>query len=274
MALKTKKPVAKNRKKRKTKTSFFKNEKFRFILGILVLLMSAYLLIAFVSFLFFGAADQSKFDLKWSEFLLDTSVKVQNKAGKTGAYLSEIIINRGFGIASFIFVYFMFITGFKILGRNLVSYSRSFIFSVLLVLWISITFGLVFSKTDAGSFMYMGGRYGFIMSNWLSSLIGKSGLVLLLFITALTLLVVRFEKAFAILKNMFRKKAKTEMPEKQEEEPDKEEVEDNSISKVIDDDDVVTAVFEPDTEEEKKAQSANLDLKVAKAEEEEEENWN
>ena len=219
-----------------------------------MLLISAYLLIAFISFLFYGGADQSKFDLKGSDFIFDSSIRVQNKAGKTGAYLSEIIMNRGFGLASFIFIYLLIITGFKILGRNLVKYSRNLIFSLMMVVWLSVTLGLIFSKTTAGSFMYEGGRYGFVVSNWLSSLIGKSGLILLLLITGFTLFIIRFEKSYSILKNMFRNKPKseTEQAETKENAEQPEELSDPVISKVIDDNDVVMAVFDPDVEIEEK----------------------
>jgi DNA segregation ATPase FtsK/SpoIIIE, S-DNA-T family len=119
MAFKAKKPGGSKPKRKKATHPFFRNEKFRFILGIFVLLVSAYLLIAFVSFLFYGAADQSKLDLPWKELVLESNIKVNNKAGKTGAFLSEHIMNRGFGIASFLFIYLLAVTGLKILGRNI-----------------------------------------------------------------------------------------------------------------------------------------------------------
>ncbi|MGM0621393.1 MAG: DNA translocase FtsK 4TM domain-containing protein, partial [Bacteroidota bacterium] len=90
MVLKAKKPGKTNRKKREKSIPFYKNEKFRFITGILVLLIAAYLLVAFVSFIFYGGADQSKLDLPWKELVLESDIKVQNKAGKTGAWLSEV----------------------------------------------------------------------------------------------------------------------------------------------------------------------------------------
>ena len=94
-----KKPTAK--KKVKKRTSILKNEKARFIFGVFLLLIGAYLLISFVSFLFYGAADQSIMDSGWREFLFNSDVKAKNKGMKFGAYLSEVIINRGFGIASY-----------------------------------------------------------------------------------------------------------------------------------------------------------------------------
>ena len=286
MSSKSKKPGKSNRKKKSNKQPFFKNEKFRFIFGLLVLLISAYLLIAFISFLFYGAADQSKLDLPWKELVMNSDIKVQNLAGKTGAYLSEVIINRGFGIASFIFIYFLVVTGFKILGRNLVKYRRSLVFSLLLILWLSVTLGLAFTKTDAGTYMYAGGRYGFIISNWLSSLIGTPGVILLLFITGLTLVITRFDKAYSFFKNRFRKKTKEEKDENSKEtlETKEEIIEDDSISKVIDDDDIVKAIFEPDSGEdeipeiaenstgqktENKDDEEDLELTVEQKEEEE-----
>jgi S-DNA-T family DNA segregation ATPase FtsK/SpoIIIE len=273
MASKSKKPGKSNRKKKSSKKPFFKNEKFRFIAGLLVLLISAYLLIAFISFLFYGEADQSKLDLPWKELVMNSDVKVQNFAGKTGAYLSEVIINRGFGVASFIFVYLLIVTGFKILGRNLVKYRKSFVYSLLLVLWLSITLGLAFTKTDAGSYMYAGGRYGFIMSNWLSSLIGAPGLIFLLFITGLTIIIARFDKAYSFLTKLFSRKSKVEREEAsfktKANEENKEVIEDDSISKVIDDDDVVKAIFEPDADDNKNIQTAETPTNQKKNTEEE-----
>ncbi len=274
MSSKSKKPGKSNRKQKSNKQPFFKNEKFRFIFGLLILLISAYLLIAFISFLFYGAADQSKLDLPWKELVMNSDIKVQNLAGKTGAYLSEVIINRGFGIASFIFIYFLVVTGFKVLGRNLVKYRRSLVFSLLLILWLSVTLGLAFTKTDAGTYMYAGGRYGFIISNWLRSLIGTPGVILLLFITGLTLVITRFDKAYSFFKNLFRKKPKEEKEsssEKNTEKDNKQVIEDDSISKVIDDDDIVKAIFEPDSGEDEMPEIAEKPTKQKTKNKDEEE---
>jgi len=271
MARKGKSSVKKSRKNKKRKTWFFKNEKFRFILGVLILLIAAYLLIAFISFLFYGAADQSKFDLDWSEFVMDSTIKVQNKAGKTGAYIAELFINRGFGVASFMFIYLLIVTGFKILGRNLVRYGRSFIFSLLMIVWLSVAMGLTFSKTDAGNFMYVGGQYGFVVSTWLSSLIGKSGLILLLIITGLSLIIIRFEKSYSGLKNLFRKKEKPQVNKESTNDKQEVEIAEDTITKVIDDDaDAVTAIFGPDSEDDSEETIGNESSEKDKKEEEEE----
>jgi S-DNA-T family DNA segregation ATPase FtsK/SpoIIIE len=255
MALKRKKPVKSKGNKKKERVAFYKNEKLRFIVGVLILLIAAYLLIAFVSFLFFGAADQSKLDLRWSDLFIKSDIKVANKAGKTGAILSELIINRGFGIASFLFIYMLVVTGFKVLGRNLVKFRKNILYSLIVLVWLSVAFGLFFTKSDGGSSIYIGGLYGFIISDWLSSLIGVSGLVFLLIISALTIITVRFEKAHLIIRGWFKKKNKEEqvVDANENQTTEKELIVDDSISKVIDEDDVVRAIFEPDMEDDEVA---------------------
>jgi len=250
MAFQSKKTGNKKRKKNTSGNTFFSNEKFRFILGIFILLIAAYLLIAFISFLFYGAEDQSSLDISKRELLWNSEIRVANKAGKSGALLSELIINQGFGIPSFIFIYILVITGLKILGRNVRKYRQSLVFSIVVLLWLSMFLGFVFPKTNAASFIYPGGLYGFILSNWFSSLAGKPGLVILLLITGLIIVIVRFEKAYGLMTGLFRKKSESEETGMPEDETDIIAAED-SFSKMIDgDDDVVKAVFDPDFENE------------------------
>ena len=252
MALKSKKTGSQKNKKKKASQPFFLNEKFRFIAGVFILLLSAYLLVAFVSYLFYGAADQSKLDLSWRQLIFESNIKVGNTAGKTGAFLAEKFVNRGFGIASFLFIYLLFLGGFKILGHNLVKFRKALVLSLITVIWLSIALGFFFMKKDADSFIYPGGYYGFVLSAWLSSLLGKVGLVLLLFISMLALLVVRFDKVFLVVKNLFRKKS-PKLPALVEDEEDESfdaAIEDDTFSKVIEEDDVVKAIFEPDEEDE------------------------
>ncbi len=275
-----KKPIKANkrpatRKTAKKRTSIFKNEKARFILGVLCLLMGAYLLISFVSFLFYGAADQSIMDSGWKEFLFNSELRAKNKGMKLGAYLSEVIINGGFGIASFIFIYIIVISGLKILGRTIGKYSKSLIYSIITILWVSVALGLLFNKSETGSFIYWGGHYGFVLSSWLRSLIGIVGLIFLLFITGLTIVIIRFDQALPMIKSIFQSRTKDKAQtdddlDMEETKPGSEfPVEDDAILKVIDDDDVVRAIFEPDAAEEEKLAPVVSDIEIEEAEDEE-----
>ncbi len=278
MAFRAKKKPAKSKSKRtkKKRTPLFNREKLYFLFGLFVLLAAAYLLISFVSFLFYGAADQSIMDSGWREFLFNTEVKAQNKGMKLGAYLSEVIMNRGFGLASFVLVYLMAISGARILGRKTGNYLKSVWYSIICIIWFSVALGLFFNKTDAGSAIYWGGHYGFVLSNWLRSLIGIVGLVFLLFISGVAIIVVRFDGAFNLLKGLLKKNShETGQDEEDRDEgaTSSEEVEgEESITKIIeDDDDVVKAIFESDDKDElphDEPKAEDDDIEIAQPEEE------
>jgi S-DNA-T family DNA segregation ATPase FtsK/SpoIIIE len=278
MALKNKKPAPSTQKKKEANVPFYKNEKFRFILGSVIFIVAIYFLIAFVSFLFFGAADQSKLDLSWKELVFNREINVQNKAGKTGAYLSELIINKGFGLASFLLVYILAVAGLRIINRNWVRFRKNFVYSLVTLIWISLVLGLFFTKSEEGSFIYWGGRYGYVLSTWMSSLIGFVGMVFFLLITGISLVIIRFENSYSTFKELFswRPKIRKKKVASDEEDDDdlfetKKEIvlQDKSISKVIEEGDVVKAIFEPDDDDDELGMEIEREVKPEKDEAEE-----
>ncbi len=271
MVSKNKKPAESTQKKKTEKVVFFRNEKFRFILGFIIFIVAVYFLIAFVSFLFYGAEDQSKLDLSLKELVFNRDITVQNKAGKTGAYFSELIINKGFGVPSFLLVYLLGVLGLRIISRNLVRFRRNLVYSLVTLIWFSLALGLVFTKSEDGSFIYWGGRYGYVLSTWLSSLIGFIGMVFLLLVTGITLVVIRFENSYPLVKKLLTRKAKAaeESVDAENDEESREVIlHDKTISKVIEEGDVVKAIFEPDTEEDQDEIDMEIerDIQVKKAE--------
>ncbi len=262
MAIKSKKPTETNQKRKESKTPFFKNEKFRFILGGIIFLVAVYFLSAFISFLFYGAADQSKLDLNWKDLVLDREITVENKAGKTGAFISEYIINKGFGVASFLIVYLIGVAGLRIISKNLIRFRKNFVYSLVTLIWISLAMGLIFTKSEDGSFIYWGGRYGYVLSNWLISMIGFIGMVFLLLVTGITLVIIRFENSYALFKSLLKPKQKAEKTNEEKAESElvgkgKEIVlQDKTISKVIEEGDVVKAIFDPDLDDD------DMDLEI------------
>ncbi len=275
MAFRRKKPVKAKAKTPKKRFSILRNEKFWFIIGILLMSVAAFLLISFVSFLFYGAEDQSIMDSGWKDFLLNSGIDVKNNGMKVGAMLSEIIINRGFGLASFIFIYMLAIISLRILGRKIARFSQTMVYSLALIVWLSLALGLIFNKTTGESFIYLGGHYGFMLSNWLRSLIGVFGLTLILVITGVMIVIIRFDKAFDYLKTLVRPREKAEKLQGEDDddlEPFKEELEDSiqgedDIIKVIDEDDVVRAIFEPEGDDDFEIQPEEESKIVAKKDE-------
>jgi len=257
---------------RKQEIRFFKNERFRYGLGVLFLILAAYLTIAFISYLFYGVADQSKLDLRWSELVFNSGVKVENKAGKTGAFLSEIIINRGFGVASFLFIYMMVVTGVHILGQKIVRLGKTYLLGTCIVLWLSLALGLLFTGDESGCYTFLGGHYGLVISSWLKSLTGTAGTTLFLLLSGFIILISSSKNSVSWLNRLFRSIHKPHKAISEEEIRTEDVVQKESISKVIEEDDVVQAVFENEEEdfpEERKENVDDINEKESQPEEEE-----
>ncbi len=245
-------------------SSYFTDQRVWFTLAVLLILFTLYLSIAFISFIFTGDADQSKLDIKWSELAFNPEIKVENKAGKTGAWLADVFINRWFGIPAFLVLYLLVILGIRMTGHRIRNYRKNIALSVISLIWFSVALGLLFEKSEGGSFLYAGGKYGFVVSNWISSVIGKIGTGLLLLGTGFLVAGISFR---GLVPWMMVNLKPRERPVKvkpdvatsingkkrgspvnplmdDEEEPDLE----MPISKVIEEDDAVTAIFDPDDE--------------------------
>src|SRR3954447_18325382 len=84
------------------------------IIGTVSLLVSIFLFIAFVSYLFTWEDDQSQVWGRGVSFLGDNDVKVNNLLGRLGAFTSHYFIRNGFALASFLFCTFFFVVGINL----------------------------------------------------------------------------------------------------------------------------------------------------------------
>ncbi|MFV0378465.1 MAG: DNA translocase FtsK 4TM domain-containing protein [Mangrovibacterium sp.] len=233
--------------------NFFRSEKFRYTLGVLLFVFGIYLFIAFTSFLIYGAADSSKLDISLRSLIRNSGIQVQNHAGKTGAVLAELFINRGFGLSSFIFVYLLIITSFQVFGRPLVSYFKSLFYSVVLIFWISMFMGLMLTSFGTGSYLYLGGRNGLFLANWFSSMFGFIGTLFLLLASGFLLLLFGTDGFAVWLQKLFAPKPKVEKPLETMRDDDVKigalVEQESALSKVINEHDAVETIFDPDDEE-------------------------
>ena len=88
-----------------TITHFLKDERTHKVSGAVLLLFSAYLLLALTSYLFTWQNDQDKVMGSWWAFIGNNDVRAENWLGKLGAIVSHQFIYNWFGVASFIFCF-------------------------------------------------------------------------------------------------------------------------------------------------------------------------
>jgi S-DNA-T family DNA segregation ATPase FtsK/SpoIIIE len=143
----------------------------KIVLGSLLILFSVALLLAFISFYIYGQADQSALGT------LSRSETVHNWLGKFGAFLADLIVYKGFGIASFLFVRLFFLTGlFLALNLPLKKLKNIWFWDLFVVIILSILFSFF-----ATSLPELGGTVGYELNMFLQDYIGKIGTLLVLF---------------------------------------------------------------------------------------------
>lgn len=191
------KKKSKSKKESKTKfkaPSFKLSNQQKLVFGSFLIILGLLLFIAFVSFFFTGKADQSTL----SEFT-SRGVQTENWLNKTGAWLSDFFILRGFGIASFIFAGLIFISGIYILtNTNKARLRKHWFWGTLIVIWLSILFGFFSEKLDI-----LGGTIGYEINFFLQEYLGKIGTILLLIFALITYLAIRFKMTAETFKNVF-----------------------------------------------------------------------
>ena len=112
----------------------FKSETIRFVIGLVLVIFSVYLLLAFSSFFVTGAADQSIID-GGEQQLASADNGVKNYAGSRGAQLASYLINDCFGVSSFFILVFLTMAGLKLMKVRTVRLWRWFIGCSLLMIW-------------------------------------------------------------------------------------------------------------------------------------------
>jgi DNA segregation ATPase FtsK/SpoIIIE, S-DNA-T family len=153
------------------KRSWKLSKEYKIVIGSLLVLFSIALLVAFISFYLHGQADQSAVDQ-----LANRNTEVSNWLGKIGAYVADLIVYQGFGVASFLFVRLFFLTGlYLFLGMPLSKLRSTWFWDLFAMIIVSIIFG--FFATSAPE---LGGVIGYEMNLLSQDYIGKTGTLLLL----------------------------------------------------------------------------------------------
>ena len=183
--------------------ALFRSETVHFVIGLVLVIFSVYLLLAFSSFFFTGAADQSIIDGGSAQELISTNNGVKNYAGSRGAQLASYLINDCFGVSSFLILVFLAVAGLKLMRVRVVRLWKWFIGCSLMLVWFSVFFGFVFVGQYKDSFLYLGGMHGYNVSNWLVSQVGVPGVWLLLLVTAICFLIYLSARTVIWLRRLF-----------------------------------------------------------------------
>ena len=147
-----------------------KSKQRKLIFGIVLVVVSFFLAVAFVSYFFSWQTDQSI----WSD-ISNRQEKADNIASKIGAFLGHIFIYKGFGIAMFIPVSLSFLSGLKLMFNLKTPLINKWFWGTLWMIFIATFLGFFSGKASI-----LGGMSGFEINRFLQDYLGKFGTVLLL----------------------------------------------------------------------------------------------
>ena len=199
------------KKEAETKSEIKKSFKFtkqhRFLFGCFLVLFSVALFLSMVSFFIHWQEDQSAVSS-----ISNRSVDVKNWLGKVGAYLADLFLYKGFGIASFLLVRLFFMSGiYMILSLPLKKLKNLWFWDLFAMVNFSLMFGFFSDYIPE-----LGGIVGFEMNSYIQDFMGKPGTLLVLVFSFLIYLIFKVNVSPETFQKLFERK-KSEFKEDLEE---------------------------------------------------------
>jgi DNA segregation ATPase FtsK/SpoIIIE, S-DNA-T family len=173
------------------------NKQNKIVLGCLLVLFALGLLFAFISFYLYGQDDQSTLNR-----FTQREEQVENWLGKAGAFLADLIVYKGFGLASFLFVRLFFLTGiFLILELPIKKLKSVWFWDLFAICLISVLFGFF-----ATTLPELAGTVGYELNLFLQDYLGKTGALLVLIFGVIIYLVFKIKISPDSIQSFFQAK--------------------------------------------------------------------
>jgi DNA segregation ATPase FtsK/SpoIIIE, S-DNA-T family len=194
MAKSVKKEKSKDTKEKTVSKRFGVSRQHKITIGVLLVLLSIALAVAFVSYFVNGKFDQSEI-----HDLTSRDTQVQNWLGKAGAFISDFFIYKGFGVPSFLLVRLLFLTGaYLVLDLAVSKLRRTWFWDLFAMIIMAILFGFF-----AQSLPELGGVIGYEMNLFSQDYIGKTGTLLLLIFGVVVYIVFKIRVSPDKIKSLF-----------------------------------------------------------------------
>ncbi len=168
--------------------NIFHNEKFNFVIGILLVVIAVYLTLAFVSYLSTGSADQSLIESPKEGEIMNEHHEFANTCGSLGAYASWYFVKRCFGLPAFLIPLFILLLGIHMIRAYKVNLIKWFLALMILMIWASITLAKFLAPFFTNSCYSPGGDHGLYICQYIENFVGAPGLTAILGLVAIAFL--------------------------------------------------------------------------------------
>jgi S-DNA-T family DNA segregation ATPase FtsK/SpoIIIE len=163
----------------------FGNETTNFFLGVFLLLLSLFMIIAMVSYCVTGDVDQSILeDMRPGEWINEHR-EFSNYCGSLGAILSYYLMTVNFGLPAFLIPCFLILVALKFMRAYTVNLWKWFLGMALIMVWSSVFLAKFLTPLVGDMFFNPGGNHGLFVVHQMENMIGPPGLISILAIIAL-----------------------------------------------------------------------------------------
>jgi len=187
---------------------YIKSERGHFLIGVCIVFISLYIIIGMISFFFTGAADQSKVMNKHFIDLISHKQEISNWTGVGGAFIAEALINKYFGIFTFVIPVFFGIIGVRLMGVRKISIIRTFLLCGFILIWGSIFSSFVLTKIFPESHIIWGGSHGLVLEQLLENTLGNIGVILIIILLLTLFIIITKSASVGFLRKMFSSPSK------------------------------------------------------------------
>lgn len=166
----------------------FNNTITDFFLGLALVSISVVTIIAMISFLNTGQADQSILEEMRTGEWTNSEHLFQNYCGSIGAIVSYWLMVINFGLPAFLLPLFFILCGFQLMHAYKLNLWKWFFSMMVVMIWSSITFAKFLTPLMGGLIFNPGGKHGIFVVQNLENIIGAPGLTAILLFTAIAFL--------------------------------------------------------------------------------------
>ena len=166
----------------------FNNTITDFFLGLALLVVAVVMILAMISFLSTGAADQSLLENMQPGEWTNTQQQFQNYCGSMGAILSYWLMAVNFGFPAFLIPCFVVMVGFQLMNVYRVNLWKWFFCMMVVMIWSSVTFAKFLTPIFGSLIFNPGGKHGMFVVQTLENVIGPPGLTAILLFVAIAFL--------------------------------------------------------------------------------------
>ena len=177
-----------------------KSEKPDFILGLILLSVAIYMIIAMISYFNTGQADQSTLESMRPGEWVNNGKQFTNYCGSFGAILAYYLITVNFGLPAFMIPAFFILVGLKLMKAYTINLWKWFLGMTVVMIWSSVTFAKFLTPIMGDQVFNPGGNHGLFCVQHLENMIGPPGLTAVLLITAIVFLTVLSAETITVIR--------------------------------------------------------------------------